>query len=79
MENINVKAQIKNGKKWETVWESDNAETVYKDLSSELIAKKINACLYIKSIKRVQLYNGFINIIVNYDNGNRRVYHIKNV
>ena len=52
-------------------------ETIFRDLTSDLISKKINHCSYIKSIKRNQLYNGFIDIIVFYDNGVKRIYHIK--
>ena len=52
-------------------------ETIFRDLTSDLISKKINHCSYIKFIKRNQLYNGFIDIIVFYDNGVKRIYHIK--
>lgn len=64
---------------YEIEWETGVEEDVYKSLASELIAKKINCCSYIKSIKRRQLYNGFIEITVNYDNGGRRIYTVKNV
>ena len=54
-------------------------ETIFRDLTSDLIAKKINKCSCIKSIKRNQLYNGYIDIVVFYDNGVKRVYHIKEI
>ena len=59
-------------------WKSEDVAKVYKDLAEELINKKINACTYIKSIRREQLYNGFINITVLYDHGGKRIYTINN-
>ena len=87
MENIkidNSKAYIlfqkkENGKFIDSYY-NDNETTVYRDLSIELIAKNINKCNYIRSIKRTQLYTGFINITVNYYDhmgGGRRIYHIR--
>lgn len=55
-------------------WETTDAEQVYSDLSHELISKKINACTYIRSIKRTPLYNGTQKITVTYDHGGRRIY-----
>ncbi len=51
-------------------------ETIFRELASDLISKKINKCTYITSIRMEQLYSGFINIIVYYNNGVKRVYHI---
>lgn len=70
-------AEIKEGRNWrETHANTDPAE-VYKYLAEDLIAKKINACSYIRSIKRTNLYNGFQKIVVSYDNGVRATYTIK--
>lgn len=55
-------------------WETTDAEQVYSDLAHELISKKINACSYIRSIKRTPLYNGTQKITVTYDHGGRRIY-----
>ena len=55
----------------------NDPERMYRDLSSELIAKKINACRWIKSIKRTPLFNGFDHITVTYDHGGRRIYTVK--
>lgn len=56
---------------------------VYESLAMDLISKKINCCQWIKSIKRKQLYNGFIQITVIYCNDGkpygRRIYTVKNV
>lgn len=60
----------------EVVRTSTEKETIFRDLTSDLIAKKMNKCTYITSIRREQLYSGFINIIVYYNNGVKRVYHI---
>lgn len=54
-----------------------NTITIYRSLANDLIAKKINKCTYIKSIKRQQLYTGFINIIIKLDLGYKIVYHVK--
>jgi hypothetical protein len=51
--------------------------TVYARLSEDLIAKKINKCLYIKSIKRVNNYDGTQNITAVYDHGVKVVYTVK--
>ena len=77
MEKVNVKFEEKQGHKFVVTWESDDATQVYDDLSHELIAKKINNCTWIRSIKRTPLYNGFDRITVTQDNGNRRIYTVK--
>ena len=66
----------KNGKFVET-FRCEDEQRVYDDLSHELIAKKINGCSWIRSIKRNQLYNGFIQIVISYDHGGRRTYTIR--
>lgn len=69
--------EVKNGKTWiETFCVEDPAD-VYEGLANDLIAKKINACSYILSIKRVNLYTGFQRITVNYTNGVRSIYTVK--
>lgn len=68
----------KQGRDYVETWRTEDPARVYEDLSVEFIAKKINACLWIKSIKRKQLCNGFQQIIVTYDHGGRRIYTVKN-
>lgn len=70
MKNMEVSKQVyvKNGRNWELSHTTTNAAEVYKDLADALISKKINACLYIKSIKRIPLYNGLQRIDVLYTN-----------
>lgn len=70
-------AQVRHGNTWSDTFSDYNETDVYKSLSRDLIAKKINQCRYIKSIKRIQNYNGFITIIVAYDNNTRSVYTVK--
>ena len=65
-----------NGKYVET-FRCDDEQRVYDFLAHELIAKKLESCQYIRSIKRKQLYTGFIQIIVSYINGDRRTYTVK--
>ena len=66
--------EVKNGKKWEVTNIIDDELSIYQSLANDLIAKKINQCSYVKSIKRVPLYNGTQKIIVTYDNDCRAIY-----
>lgn len=68
--------QERNGKQYETKYIDTNAETVYEDLSHELIAKKICGCTWIKRIERVNMYDGTERITVTYDHGGRSVYTV---
>lgn len=70
--------EVKEGRTWKEEFACTDTAEVYKWLAEELIAKKINACTYIRSIKRDNLYNGFQRITVAYDNGGRSVYTVKN-
>lgn len=80
MDNIIKRiAQKKTGKTWSDTYIDTDTASVYKSLSHDLIAKKINACTYIKSIKRIQNYDGTNTVIVTYDNNTRSVYTIDNV
>ena len=75
---VSCVVEVKEGKKWGTSLVIENPVEVYERLAQEMIAKKINACKYITSIKRVNLYNGFQRITVNYNNGVRAIYTIAN-
>ncbi len=68
--------EIKNGKSWAVEFVDTDALSVYKSLTDDLIAKKINQCSYIKSIKRTPLYNGTQKITVVYNNDCRAIYEI---
>ena len=70
--------EVKEGRVWRKSFITTDPTEVYKFLAEELIAKKINACSYIRSIKRTNLYNGYQKIVISYDNGDRAVYTIKN-
>ena len=76
MEKINVRFEEKQGREYVETWTTDDKTQVYEDLTHELISKKICGCTWIKSITRKQLYNGFILVIVQYDNAHRRVYTV---
>lgn len=68
--------EIKKGKKWINCESCDpmtDPADVYRALASEMIAKKINHCSYIKTIRRVQRYT-HVEIIVSFDNDTRAVY-----
>lgn len=79
MENIKEKVESQNkvNGKWETIFIWEEPEVVYKELMHELIHKKLEQCTYITRIQRIQKYNGFIEIIVNYTGNIRRIYTIK--
>lgn len=55
-----------------------DAGEIYERLAQSLIAKKIHCCKWIKSIKRVNLYNGFQRITITEINGLKTEYIIKN-
>lgn len=79
---VSYKYFDKRGKNLVETFSSDDTEYVYKRLADELIAKKINCCRWIKSIKRENLYNGFQRITVVYNHGDnatgRGVYIVNN-
>ena len=66
----------KNGK-YEVTYTLTDVTEVYKSLAQALIAKKINNCSYIKSIKRVNNYDGTQNITITYDNNVRNIYTVE--
>ena len=78
MDNITIPTRItqkKTGKTWINTYIDTCPDTVYKSLSCDLIAKKINQARYIKSIKRIQHYT-HVEIIVTYDNNVRSLYYV---
>lgn len=78
MREIKREFQVKSGNKWRTTFETTDPVDVYSALSHELIAKKLNACAYIRSIKRTNNYDGTQSIVVAYEIGTRSVYTVKN-
>ena len=77
MREIKREYQVKNahGKFYTTFIETDENK-VNEELMHDLIAKKLESCSYIRSIKRIQNYDGTLNIIVNYRDG-RNIYTVK--
>ena len=78
MKEIKRIAQVKIGNTWKETFVETNPAEVYKWLSHDLIAKKINKAPYIRTIKRVNTYDGFQNIIITYDNACRSIFIIEN-
>jgi hypothetical protein len=78
MNNEKVTIYTKERNEWRKSLEICDPLEIYQRLASDLIAKKINACLYIKKIERGNLYNGTQKIIIYYDNGVKAVYIVKN-
>ena len=75
MEKLTV--YIKDGKKYVETYSTTDALVIYQRLTNALIAKKINACKWVKSIQRVNLYNGYQKITVFENNGCKSEYIIK--
>lgn len=75
MEKMTV--YIKENKKYIETYTTTDTIIIYQRLTNTLIAKKINACKWIQSIKRVNLYNGYQKIIVIENNGCKSEYIIK--
>ena len=75
MEKLTV--YIKENNKYVETYTTTNFEIIYRRLTEELIAKKINRCKYIQSIKRTNLYNGYQQITVYETNGIKAEYIIK--
>ena len=74
---VNYIVEVKNGKNYEITNTCNDVTEVYKSLANDMISKKLNQCTYIRSIKRIPLYNGFDKITVSYDNDVRRIYTIE--
>ena len=68
--------QVKHGRKWGTEYEYTDHASIYEWLVHDLVAKKINACTYIRSIKRTNNYDGTQTIVVTYDGNTRNIYTI---
>lgn len=77
-EKINFVVYTKINGKYVEQHSNDDPLYVYQRLSEDLIAKKINCCTYIRKITRTNLYNGYAQIAVNYDNNVKIIYTIKN-
>ena len=75
---ISMTNYVKEGRNWKESYTNTNPADVYESLSLALINKKIHSCSYIKSIKRVNNYDGTQSITVNYDNGVKTVYIVAN-
>lgn len=78
MREINRTVELKTGRNWEVYRVETDASEIYEALARDLIAKKINGCTYIKSIKRVCNYDGTQTITVTYDNNCRSIYTVVN-
>lgn len=77
MKEIKRICQVKDGKNYRTTYEETDEKEIYKNLSLDLINKKINQCRYIKSISRKSNYDGTQTITVNYDNNVRNIYIVR--
>lgn len=75
---ISMTNLVKEGRTWKESYINNNPADVYESLAHALIAKKLHACSYIKSIKRTNNYDGTQTVTVNYDNGVKTVYIVDN-
>ena len=76
MEKLTV--YIKENNKYIETYTTTDETRIYQLLTNDLISKKINCCNWIRSIKRVNLYNGYQKITVLQNNGCKSEYIIKN-
>lgn len=77
MRDIKRVIEVKEGRNWNLHRVVTDEKEIYESLAHDLIAKKISACTWIKSIKRTQNYDGTITITVLYDNNCRSLYTVK--
>ena len=78
MKEINKVVEIKENNKWIVSAVITDKTEIYESLSADLIAKKLNNCGYIKTVKRVCNYDGTQTITVVYNNDCRSIYTVKN-
>ena len=78
MNDIKRIIEVKNGNKWDITSEIYDPKEVYESLAQDLINKKICACRWITSIKRISNYDGTQTIKVFYDNGVKSTYIVRN-
>jgi hypothetical protein len=76
MEKTMCVFEKKEGRSFIETWRTEKPAEVFERLTHVFVAKKLCACTWIKSIKRVHGYTGFDRIIVTYDHGGRDVYTI---
>jgi hypothetical protein len=65
---------LRNGK-WVETYRTEDELAVYRTLAGELVAKKLDQCTWIKSIRRVQKYT-HLEITVTEEVGYRRIYEL---
>lgn len=75
MKTMRIAYKKDSNNKWIVTFAENNETNIYKSLSADIVAKKINNCQYIKSIKRVQRYT-HVEITVLYDNNTKSVYYL---
>lgn len=63
-------------KSGEVTFENNDAATIYELMARDLIAKKLQRCTYIKSMRRVNNYDGTITITMYQANGDKAVYTV---
>lgn len=71
-----MRTQKFNGKAWETTYETTDAARIHESLMHDLIAKKLEKCSYITSIRHTENYNGTATITVTYSGGVRTLYTV---
>lgn len=77
MRELTKVIEIKNGKKYEIESVTTDVTTIFESLARDLVAKKLQACTWITSIKDRTNYDGTRTITVTYNNGCRALYTIK--
>lgn len=74
---IYMSIEEKNNGKYQEIRRVTDPAEVEHDLMHDLIAKKLHACTYIRSIKDRTNYDGTRTITITYTNDVRRIYRIE--
>ncbi len=67
----------KEGEKWVAMLTTYDELSVYKELSNRIIAKKIEQCKWITSIRSINHYNGWKTIYMYYGNGTKDAFLVE--
>jgi len=81
MKDISEVYEVKQAGKWVETYRTEHRDIVYERLTHDLVAKYLEKCSYIKSIRRTQNYDGTITITIYMQHGSagaeRAVYTIE--
>ena len=68
---------VKEGKTWKETYKTTDVKEVEKQLLSDIVAKKMHGCTYIKSIKEICNYDGTRTFTIYFNNNTKNVYTVE--